>query len=98
MTVHRGFAIAGAVASAIAFSLASTSSASATSIIGFGNSASNNSCANQGGALASGHTAYVAGAVSALTAGLPVSNPTNQCGDLGFTALLDIEADELVPD
>ncbi|WP_167161309.1 hypothetical protein [Streptomyces sp. MBT27] len=60
--------------------------AHATSIIGFGNSAHDNSCANQTTpqTQARGATTQTSGILTALTAALPASGPVNQCGNLGL--------------
>ncbi|MCC9311086.1 hypothetical protein LN042_29155 [Kitasatospora sp. RB6PN24] len=85
MTLIRtisAFALAAAGAS-----VASTS-AGATTIIGFGNGAINNACANSGMAgRTNGATAQAQGIGTALAAALPVSGPANQCGNLGLQAV-----------
>ncbi|MEU5402297.1 chaplin family protein [Streptomyces sp. NPDC005963] len=60
------------------------------SIIGIGNPAFGNSCANQGGAQSAGATIAGSGAASGNQAGLPLSLPRNQCGNSGIicTALI----------
>lgn len=63
---------------------ATTTSASATSIIGFGNSAINNTCTNLHGSIANGATTNGPGSVTGLLAALPISGPANQCGNLGL--------------
>lgn len=68
---------------AFSLPLVLASAAQATSVIGFGNSAHDNSCANQGSAVAAGATTHADGVVNALTAGVPVTVPANQCGGLG---------------
>jgi hypothetical protein len=64
------------------------SPASATSIIGFGNSAHDNACANHGGAHASGPTTQHSGSVGGPAVALPASSPGNQCGTLGLPTIL----------
>lgn len=57
--------------------------ASATTVIGLGNGASNNACSNLGGAAPHGATTSGPGVATGLRAGLPTSGPANQCGNLG---------------
>ncbi|MDX2395216.1 hypothetical protein NJL88_35225 [Streptomyces sp. DK15] len=64
--------------------LASTP-ASATTIVGFGNGAVNNSCSNSGTVgRSNGATTQAQGIATALTVALPASGPANQCGNLGL--------------
>ncbi|MFF3975410.1 hypothetical protein [Streptomyces sp. NPDC001828] len=60
--------------------------AHATSIIGFGNSAHDNSCANHTAAKteARSPTTHSSGTLTAWTAAMPASGPVNQCGNLGL--------------
>jgi hypothetical protein len=60
------------------------STASATTIIGFGNGAIGNVCANVGSAAARGATVAGPGAVTALAAAVPYACATNQYGNLGI--------------
>ncbi|MFH8411146.1 hypothetical protein ACH4FX_41210 [Streptomyces sp. NPDC018019] len=69
---------------AVVSALAGAQPASATSIIGFGNAAVGNTCANHGGPRADGATRQGSGAAAALSAALPVGSPANQCGTLGL--------------
>jgi hypothetical protein len=62
--------------------------ASATSIIGFGNAAFDNVCANIGGPLAGGVTKQHSGIITGLGVALPASSPGNQCGTLGLPTIL----------
>ncbi|MEV5341978.1 hypothetical protein AB0K93_26350 [Streptomyces sp. NPDC052676] len=64
------------------------SPAAATSIIGFGNSAHDNTCTNHGGAHASGPTTQHSGSATGLGVALPASSPGNQCGTLGLPTIL----------
>ncbi|WP_033037424.1 hypothetical protein [Streptomyces monomycini] len=64
--------------------LVDTQSASATSIIGFGNAAVGNTCANHGSPRADGATKQGSGAATALSVALPVGSPASQCGTLGL--------------
>ncbi|MEV1093828.1 hypothetical protein [Streptomyces microflavus] len=70
--------------------LAFPASASATDIIGVGNSAHDNSCTNRGGPWTSAASGFAAGTVSDLIAAAPIAIPTNQCGGLG-SPLIDQE-------
>lgn len=85
MTLPRTiFALALAATGA---TLASTP-AHATTIIGFGNGAFNNACANSGaGSRPNGASTQAQGIGTALTAALPASAPANQCGNLGLQAV-----------
>lgn len=95
MYTQRGPTVLGAVAMAFSLPLVLATSAEATSVIGFGNSAHDNRCANRGSAVAAGATTYAAGVVSALTAGVPVTTPANQCGGLG-SPLIDVAAENVL--
>ncbi|KUH39795.1 MULTISPECIES: hypothetical protein [Streptomyces] len=61
--------------------------ASATSIIGFGNAAFDNACANIGGPRAGGATKQHGGIITGLGVALPASSPGNQCGALGLPTI-----------
>ncbi|MFF3431460.1 hypothetical protein [Streptomyces sp. NPDC002602] len=75
-------------AAAVAATLGGASSASATSVIGFGNGAHDNACRNTGGSLAEAATTRVAGIVAGLAAAVPMSGPANQCGNLGLGSMV----------
>jgi hypothetical protein len=62
--------------------------ASATTIIGFGNSAINNACTNIGAPIANGATTSGPGAATALLTAAPLGSPANQCGNLGLPTLI----------
>ncbi|MFD3682813.1 hypothetical protein [Streptomyces sp. NPDC058613] len=81
--------------SAVALPVSFAVPAGATDVVGVGNSAHDNHCTNRGGSVASAATAYAAGVVSALTAAVPLSIPTNQCGGLG-APLIDQQSDNVV--
>ncbi|MEU7136762.1 hypothetical protein [Streptomyces sp. NPDC046261] len=68
--------------------LAGTKPASATSIIGFGNAAVGNTCANHGSPRADSATKQGSGTATALGVALPVGSPANQCGTLGMPTAL----------
>ncbi|WP_101897615.1 hypothetical protein [Embleya scabrispora] len=57
--------------------------AAATSVIGVGNGAVGNACANDLGSRARGATSAHPGTVSGLGTAVPLSGPANQCGNLG---------------
>ncbi|MFF5442714.1 hypothetical protein [Streptomyces achromogenes] len=65
--------------------------AGATSVIGFGNAAFDNVCANLGGPRAGGGTVRDGGGLSGLGVALPVGSPGNQCGSLGLPTALHEE-------
>ncbi|MFF7684528.1 hypothetical protein ACFZB6_00040 [Streptomyces syringium] len=81
-------AIGAAAIMTMAAVLACGAPASATSIIGFENGTSNNSCTARGSAAtgASSGAARHGGALSGQAVAIPASGPTNQCGDLGLSA------------
>ncbi|CAL9325946.1 hypothetical protein SUDANB180_00078 [Streptomyces sp. enrichment culture] len=59
--------------------------AHATTIIGFGNSAANNTCVNTtSGTRADGATVHGSGTADGLRLALPSLAPINQCGNLGL--------------
>ncbi|MCZ0207211.1 hypothetical protein OZK63_17500 [Streptomyces sp. UMAF16] len=62
--------------------------AGATSVIGFGNAAFDNVCANLGGPHAGGGTVRSGGGLAGLGVALPVGSPGNQCGTLGLPTSL----------
>ncbi|MBK6043491.1 hypothetical protein [Streptomyces sp. MBT55] len=64
--------------------LLSAECAHATTVIGFGNSAHDNRCANQGEAKANGVTQRSSGTLQGWALELPGAGPTNQCGNLGL--------------
>ncbi|GAA3015393.1 hypothetical protein GCM10010447_51360 [Streptomyces fulvorobeus] len=68
-----------------------TASASATTIIGFGNGTFYNSCNNLGNATPKGATTAGPGTLNALATALPYSGPTNLCGDLSGS-LIKVDA------
>ncbi|MEV7084108.1 hypothetical protein AB0N88_37085 [Streptomyces sp. NPDC093516] len=78
--------VTGALALLTAVSIATP--ASATSIIGFGNAAFDNACANIGGPRAGGATKQHSGIITGLGVALPASSPGNQCGTLGLPTIL----------
>ncbi|MFF4321231.1 hypothetical protein [Streptomyces sp. NPDC001568] len=80
--------------SAVVLPLSFAAPAGATDVVGVGNSAHDNHCTNRGRSVASAATAYAAGVVSALTADVPLSIPTNQCGGLG-APLVDQEVQNI---
>ncbi|MFD3976359.1 hypothetical protein [Streptomyces cyaneofuscatus] len=84
----------GVVASAALIPVALPAPASATDVIGIGNSAHDNRCANEGGARAFAPTGFAAGTVSDLVAAVPVAAPANQCGGLG-SPLVDVGVDNV---
>ncbi|MFD3679425.1 hypothetical protein [Streptomyces sp. NPDC058613] len=90
VNTYRGAVICGVAVSAAVLPISFAASAGATDVVGVGNSAHDNHCTNRGGPLASAATAYAAGVVSALTAAVPLSIATNQCGGLG-APLIDQE-------
>ncbi len=73
------------VLSTIAVMSCGAAEAGATGIIGAGNGAFNNTCANHGDEVraAQGTTRHASGVASGLLAVQPTSGPANQCGDLG---------------
>ncbi|MFD8153128.1 hypothetical protein ACFY3O_20510 [Streptomyces sp. NPDC001046] len=54
--------------------------ASAGGLLPIGSPAFGTFCGNKGTSQTSGATSHATGAASANFAGLPISNPTNQCG------------------
>ncbi|MEU7282740.1 hypothetical protein AB0A69_28765 [Streptomyces sp. NPDC045431] len=62
--------------------------ASATSIIGFGNAAFDNACANIGGPRAGGATQQHSGIITGLGVAVPAGSPGNQCGTLGLPSVI----------
>ncbi|MER7112522.1 hypothetical protein [Streptomyces sp. NPDC000229] len=70
--------------------------ASGTSIIGFGNSAHDNTCVNQASAAGQAATTQGPGATTGLAAALPGSSPTNQCGNLGIPEVATIHSAAIV--
>ncbi|WP_228984387.1 hypothetical protein [Streptomyces sp. DH12] len=76
----RGTVVAVAAVGLMAFT---ATTAGATSVIGFGNSAHDNQCINIGSANVADAQHAGGGLVSSLLA-LPFSAPANQCGDLGL--------------
>ncbi|WP_228974778.1 hypothetical protein [Streptomyces sp. DH12] len=60
-----------------------TEPAMADTIIGFGNAAHDNSCANHGGTRNEAATTQHPGTASGLQAIAPSAAPANQCGNLG---------------
>jgi hypothetical protein len=84
--IHVTGALALLTAASSALSIATP--ASATSIIGFGNAAYDNACANVGGPRASGATQQHSGIITGLGVALPASSPGNQCGTLGLPTIL----------
>ncbi|WP_139140442.1 hypothetical protein [Streptomyces thermolilacinus] len=71
---------------------AGSATASATTIIGFGNAAISNACTNIGAPTANGATASGPGAANALLAAVPLGSPASQCGNLGLPSVLREEA------
>ncbi|NSC25378.1 hypothetical protein FM076_31195 [Streptomyces albus subsp. chlorinus] len=62
--------------------------ANATSVIGLGNAAFGNACADHGGSRADGATTRHSGLIGGLGAALPASSPAVKCGDLGLPTVL----------
>ncbi|MFF4717367.1 chaplin family protein [Streptomyces eurythermus] len=54
-------------------------------IVGVGNAAFGNSCANHGAVRASGATVAGTGTLSGNAIGLPLDLPRNECGNSGIT-------------
>ncbi|MET9364620.1 chaplin family protein [Streptomyces sp. NPDC006632] len=81
----------GAVGAAVGAGLIPAGAAQA-GVISVGNATFGNSCANVGGALASGATVASPGAVSGSALRLPVSLPRNHCGNSGIVC--DADGDE----
>ncbi|MFJ8648907.1 hypothetical protein ACIRNI_22635 [Streptomyces sp. NPDC093546] len=77
----RGISIAVAAA---AFVVCAATAAGATSVIGFGNSAHDNQCVNQGSTHTASPAWHTAGGLVAGVLALSLSAPANQCGDLGL--------------
>lgn len=70
------------VLSAVAL-VAGAGPVSATTVIGAGNSAHDNTCTNASGPRPTAATARSGGVLQALGAAVPLTAPANQCGDLG---------------
>jgi hypothetical protein len=70
------------------FMALAASPVAATSVIGFGNAAYDNACANVGGPRAGGATKQHSGIITGLGVALPASSPGNQCGTLGLPTAL----------
>ncbi|MER7112521.1 hypothetical protein [Streptomyces sp. NPDC000229] len=83
--MHVTGALALLTAASSALSIATP--ASATSVIGFGNAAFDNACANIGGPRAGGVTKQHSGIITGLGVALPASSPGNQCGTLGLPTI-----------
>ncbi|MER5766157.1 chaplin family protein [Streptomyces sp. NPDC001985] len=73
-----------AVLGAVAGAALLPAGAAHASVIGIGNAAFGNACANQGAAQSAGATAAGSGAASGNQAGLPLSLPRNNCGNSGI--------------
>lgn len=86
--------VAGALASLTAAisALTTATPAAATPVIGFGNAAFDNACANIGGPRAGGATKQHSGIITGLGVALPAGSPGNQCGTLGLPTVLHEEA------
>ncbi|MEV5320071.1 hypothetical protein AB0K92_20830 [Streptomyces sp. NPDC052687] len=68
--------------------LTTATPAGATSVIGFGNAAYDNACANIGGPRAVGATERHSGILTGLGVASPAGSPGNQCGTLGLPTIL----------
>lgn len=91
MDTRRAATALALAAAAAGAALGSAVPANATSIVGAGNSAHDNACSNAGSASqTTGPTTHAPGIVSSLAAAVPVSNPGNQCGDLGVPSMFDL--------
>jgi hypothetical protein len=84
--IHAAGALALLTAASSALGIAAP--AGATTIIGFGNAAIDNACANIGGPRAGGATKQHSGIITGLAAALPASSPGSQCGTLGLPTAL----------
>lgn len=84
MNITRAASAGAVTVATIAAGWATSTAASATSIIGFGNAALSNFCSNVGGSHSAGETTRGPGTVTGLVALVPLSGPTNQCGNLGL--------------
>ena len=92
MKPRRAAATLTLAASALAIDWVASSTASATSIIGFGNAASDNACTNIRAATAHG-SGTAGGGLFNRTAVMPANGPANQCGGLS----LPIGSDPCLP-
>ncbi len=63
-------------------------------VIGVGNAAFDNSCANHGGAHAQAATASGSGLAAGNQLGLPLSLPRNRCGNSGIVCTVDFMPSE----
>ncbi|MHC0431619.1 hypothetical protein ACX6XY_15770 [Streptomyces sp. O3] len=85
--IRRTTAIAATATATVAAAWAGAAPAAATTIIGTGNGAHDNTCLNlDGRAVADGPTTDGVGTLGGLIATLPLSGPANQCGNLGLQA------------
>ncbi|MFE9674683.1 hypothetical protein ACFYO5_11285 [Streptomyces sp. NPDC006259] len=84
MSMRQRFRFQATAAGTVVLLAAGAVNASATTIIGFGNAASNNACTNTGAPTLRGATTAGPGVVNALNAAVPVGSPTNNCGGLGW--------------
>ncbi|WP_165984293.1 hypothetical protein [Streptomyces sp. YIM 98790] len=72
---------------AVAVAVSAAGGAQATSIVGAGNGAWDNTCVNRSGTpTAATATTDGTGLLNSLILTLPGSGPANQCGNLGFQA------------
>ncbi|GAA0442175.1 hypothetical protein ABZ951_07100 [Streptomyces sp. NPDC046215] len=77
----RGVSVAAATAALV---VCTATAAGATSVIGFGNGAQDNLCANLDSAHTAGPARNATGSLVAGLLALTLSAPANQCGDLGL--------------